>query len=93
MRTNISISDRWAINWLANNKTITDCPADKNLGSAILSRELYDMHMFGALHESFEIISEVEANGIVRCAQDRIKYAVAEAVYTNMSEVYMIPHY
>ena len=30
LRTNFSISDRWAINWLAKNKAIIDCPADES---------------------------------------------------------------
>lgn len=55
----------WGRKWLDENKSIIDCPTDKNLGTAILSRQYYDLLALRSLEASYVQIDHAEVSRIV----------------------------
>ena len=43
----------WGRQWLAENTQLVDCPTDKNLGTALLTRDAYDSLALRSLDASY----------------------------------------
>ena len=79
IRPNISFSVSWGFKWLRSlDNPLIDCPTDKALGTALLSKSLYNDLIFRGLNASFRQISLEFAFSVVDSVKVRILDQLSE---------------
>ena len=77
VKSKLSFSDRWAAEWLKNNRGFIDVPTDKGLGTALMLRSKYDHLVWQQREAAFSPVSESELEHGFCCR------AVREIRYTS----------